>query len=283
MELAYRVLNVFAVPNDPFSGNTMCLFEDGSGLSEQQMGSLAQQMNVETSFVISRGEAPDVRFFSPEGMSGFAGSASIGTAYALAGATHEDRVATTAITLNECEYGEVPITHEGGVWALHARPAKVKRVRTDPVIVAAMIGLSPDALAGEAMRIESARGGLVVALRSVEDVRAAHIDSRMLHSYTMLMNSKPQVYVWADEDENTVEGRMFYGPRGGVLEVPATGAGVANMGWWYLKQGRTNVRKTVRQGAAVGRNSIVELYADPETGVRIGGRVHQVARGVVTL
>ena len=34
MRLRYRLLNVFALDDDPFSGNPLCVFEDGSALSD---------------------------------------------------------------------------------------------------------------------------------------------------------------------------------------------------------------------------------------------------------
>ena len=46
MRLAYRLLNVFAQPADPFSGNPLCVFEDGSGLTDDQMQALARQFKV---------------------------------------------------------------------------------------------------------------------------------------------------------------------------------------------------------------------------------------------
>lgn len=284
MDLCYRLLNVFTVEGDPFSGNPMAVFEDGSDLSDEQMLKLAAQMNVETTFVIPEDGRNVVRFVSPEGDRNFAGSASIGTAYVLAEDLPEGREGTREVILHETTTGEVPIEHsEAGVWRLQARAAEVIDIRTDPTIVMAMVGLHADSLAAQPARIQSARGGIVIPVRSVDDVRRAKVDSRMLHGYTMLMNSKPQVYVWAADEDETIEGRMFYGPRGGVLEVPATGSGVANLGWWLLRHGEKGLHRTVRQGAAVGRHSIVELDVTEEGNVYIGGRVHGVARGVVTI
>ena len=57
MRLRYRLLNVFAHDDDPFSGNPLCVFEDGGGLSDEQMLGLARQFNLsETTFLVAPAE-----------------------------------------------------------------------------------------------------------------------------------------------------------------------------------------------------------------------------------
>ena len=53
MDLSFRLINAFAASDDPFSGNAICVFDDASGLDHEQMTRLAQQMNVETAFLVS--------------------------------------------------------------------------------------------------------------------------------------------------------------------------------------------------------------------------------------
>ena len=40
MRLRYQLLNVFARPGDPFSGNPLCVFEDATGLTDKDMHDL---------------------------------------------------------------------------------------------------------------------------------------------------------------------------------------------------------------------------------------------------
>src|SRR5664280_2557104 len=44
--LSYRILNVFTDGDIAFSGNPLCVFEDATGLSEQDMQNLARQLNL---------------------------------------------------------------------------------------------------------------------------------------------------------------------------------------------------------------------------------------------
>jgi predicted PhzF superfamily epimerase YddE/YHI9 len=79
---------VFTVDGDPFSGNPLCVFEDGRGLTDGQMQSLARQMNLsETTFVLppTREEADArVRIFTPGFEMPFAGHPTLGTASVVA-------------------------------------------------------------------------------------------------------------------------------------------------------------------------------------------------------
>jgi PhzF family phenazine biosynthesis protein len=64
-ELSYRLLNVFA--EDRLAGNALCVFEDGSGLSDATMQAVALQFNLsETTFLFPSTQADAaVRVFTP--------------------------------------------------------------------------------------------------------------------------------------------------------------------------------------------------------------------------
>jgi predicted PhzF superfamily epimerase YddE/YHI9 len=42
----FRIVNVFSIDSDRFSGNPLCVFEDARGLTDVQMQALARQMNL---------------------------------------------------------------------------------------------------------------------------------------------------------------------------------------------------------------------------------------------
>src|SRR6476660_3178411 len=88
MRYAFRIVNVFTVGDDRFSGNPLCVFEDARGLSDAQMQALARQMNLsETTFVLPGEGAnggPRVRIFTPGFEMPFAGHPTLGTASVVA-------------------------------------------------------------------------------------------------------------------------------------------------------------------------------------------------------
>ena len=87
MDLAYRIVNVFTVGDDPFSGNPLAVFEDAADVSDEQMQAIARQLNLsETTFVTGPGGDgvdADVRIFTPEYELPFAGHPTLGTAYVV--------------------------------------------------------------------------------------------------------------------------------------------------------------------------------------------------------
>jgi PhzF family phenazine biosynthesis protein len=119
MAHAFRLINVFTVGDDRFSGNPLCVFEDARGLTDAQMQAIARQMNLsETTFVLPA-DHPEadarVRIFTPGFEMPFAGHPTLGTA-SVVGAGRE------RVTL-EMKAGLVPVSRDGASWTLRtARP-----------------------------------------------------------------------------------------------------------------------------------------------------------------
>jgi len=282
MDLTYRLLNVFTDGDDPFSGNSVCVFEDGSQLSTEQMQALTSQVNTESVFILpAEGSADGVRFFSPEKETGFAGSASLAGAYVLRDLLggHGD------VTLREVERGDVTVAQQGDLWVFEGRTTEIEPLSATPQILASLVGLPMEAIDGDVMTVAGGRSGIVLPVRNTDDVRNTRLDARLLHSYAMLLNTEPQVFVWATSEEydETILSRMFFGPRGGVLEVAATGTGGANLGAWLAYHGQTGIHRRVIQGRPRGRRSFLDLTVDNDGKVFVGGQVNQVARGTFTI
>ena len=79
----FRIVNVFTQNQGPFTGNPLCVFENGGGLSTDEMQALARQFNLsETTFILpsTRADAR-VRIFTPTYEMAFAGHPTLGTAH----------------------------------------------------------------------------------------------------------------------------------------------------------------------------------------------------------
>src|SRR5688500_15567396 len=124
MSYAFRIVNVFTIDGDRFSGNPLCVFEDARGLDQRQMQALARQMNLsETTFVFpSESADARVRIFTPGFEMAFAGHPTLGTAAVVARGG-------AAVTL-ELNAGRVPVTASSdGGWTLRtARGPTTRRV-----------------------------------------------------------------------------------------------------------------------------------------------------------
>ena len=140
----FRIVNVFA--ETTFGGNPLCVFEDGTGLADEQMLALARQFNLsETTFLLASDHAhARVRVFAPGYEMRFAGHPTLGTAHVLR------QVAAAGDCLRlEFLAGTVPVQADGDVWTLTAPMAGETRVRSvdrSPELVASLVGLRADDL-----------------------------------------------------------------------------------------------------------------------------------------
>jgi trans-2,3-dihydro-3-hydroxyanthranilate isomerase len=279
MAHAFRIVNVFTVGDDRFSGNPLCVFEDARGLTDAQMQAIARQMNLsETTFVLPSeqpGADARVRIFTPGFEMPFAGHPTLGTA-SVVGAGR-DRVTLEMVA------GLVPVTREGTSWTLRAaRPPETRPVGASPGELASMLELPEEAIAGEPLWVSTGVEQLVIPLASAEHVRAARPVMPLLERWGYSAARKEAMaYVWAQGgDEWPV--RFFFTANGACLEDPATGSACANLGGWWIATGRAlPMSATLRQGDAVGRPSRLGLRVEADRGIHVTGAVIELGRGTI--
>jgi trans-2,3-dihydro-3-hydroxyanthranilate isomerase len=274
----FRIVNVFTVDGDRFSGNPLCVFEDARGLSDHQMQALARQMNLsETTFVLPSERADaHVRIFTPGFEMPFAGHPTLGTASVVAAG--KDRVVL------ELKAGLVPVTRAGDSWTLRAaKPPATRPVSATRAELAQMLGLPDGAVCDEPLWVSTGVEQLVIPIATAELVRKAQPVPALLERWGFsATREEAMAYLWAaDGPEWTV--RFFFTTNGALLEDPATGSACANLGGWHLAQGRPPFTATLRQGNAVGRPSRLALRVDADGGIYVTGAVIELGRGSVTV
>jgi len=191
MKLSYRTLNVFTDGDNPFSGNPLCVFENATALSDQDMQNLARQLNLsETTFITPGGRdvsandvsandvSANVRIFTPNYEMPFAGHPTLGTAYVV----RELAGAGDAVLLR-MPAGDIPVQVAGHVWTLQANAPTFLPVDVPRSDLMAMIGLTADRVAGEPLWVDKGTVQLILPLRSAQDVRAASADPRLLAEF----------------------------------------------------------------------------------------------------
>jgi len=281
VRLTYRLLNVFAEAGDPFSGNPLCVFEDGRDLTDEQMQALARQFNLsETTFVVSPAEGADagVRIFTTSFEMPFAGHPTLGTAHvvrAMTSASDRLRLSMPA--------GVIPVQAEGDQWTLTANRGRVEAdLPADEV--AAAVGLSPGDLVAPVQQVSVGTSQVVAQAASVDLVRRARVRPDLLAAYAGMGQGGGEtlVYVWAETGNGQIEARALISDGASVSEDPATGSACSNLGAWLAGAGRSG-EWTVRQGRHVRRPSTLRLRVDPDGTVQVGGLVREVGSGEVVL
>jgi PhzF family phenazine biosynthesis protein len=282
MDLAFRILNVFAVPGDRLSGNPLCVFEDGRRLAPAQMQALARQLNLsETTFVLppaTAGAAARVRIFTPELEMPFAGHPTLGTAHVVrALGRAEDRLVL------ETAAGPVALRAAGDRWTLSApRAAAVREPEASPDALAAMLGLPPGSVA-RARWVDTGALQLLVQVQDAAAVRAARPEAAGL-AREAGASGGATAYVFAEIGPEAVLARCFFTEKGAALEDPATGSACANLGGWLAAAGTPlPARREISQGAQVGRPSLLWLEVDAQGLSHVSGEVVELGRGVIGL
>ncbi len=208
MDLAYRLLNVFAHPDDPFSGNPLCVFEDGSGLSEAQMQGLARQFNLsETTFIVPAQDGADagVRIFTPSYEMPFAGHPTLGTAHvARALGLGGDSLGLSMPS------GVIPVIADGDRWTLTANPGVVERdfAKGD---IAQCVGLEADDLLSPVQQVTTGSAQIMAQAVSAEAVRRADGRAGLMRRFAGMgtTGGETLVYVWHEGSPGRIEARSL--------------------------------------------------------------------------
>ncbi len=288
---AFRILNVFTIDGDPFSGNPLCVFEDARGLTDAQMQALARQMNLsETTFVLpATGDADArVRIFTPGFEMPFAGHPTLGTANVVAATLAKTRVALEMIAgvvavQRDAREASQDARASRSAWTLRAAKAPATRaVDASRDELAAMLGLPAGAVSDEPLWVNTGVEQLVIPLVSTELVRAATPVMALVEKHGFSESrDEAMAYVWA-RDREDIDVRFFFTSNGALLEDPATGSACANLGGWMIARDRPRpMAATLWQGAAIARPSRLELRIDEHDQIYVTGSVMELGRGTV--
>ena len=281
MRLTYRLLNVFARPGDPFSGNPLAVVQDAAALSDDQMQGVARQFNLsETTFLVPAADGADagVRIFTPNYEMAFAGHPTLGTAHvvrALGLAGDGLRLSMPA--------GVIPVAADGDTWTLTANAGSVQaEFRVNEI--AGCVGLAADDLVGPVQQVSTGSPQVVARAADVDVVRRAVGDAAAMRRFAGMgtRGGETLVYLWCETGEGQIEARALFTQGSAAIEDPATGSACSNLGTWLAAQGRSG-RWEVSQGEQVGRPSTLLLTVDPNGTVQVGGLVRDLGDGVLDL
>ncbi|HEY2418499.1 MAG TPA: PhzF family phenazine biosynthesis protein [Steroidobacteraceae bacterium] len=279
--LHYRLVNVFTREGRALSGNPLCVFEDGNGLSDGVMQALARQFNLsETTFLLPSTKASvRVRIFTPNYELPFAGHPTLGSAHVCRAL----KLGGDNLSL-EMQAGIIPVAAEGSRWTLSAQSPSWRDVELPRARLAQLLGLADSDLLDRPLWVKAGNEQLIVPLASEAAVRKAAPD-RKLFETLVSVTGQAMAYVFAPAQASGGTLARFFFPQGAaVLEDPATGSACANLGGWWLAMCRDLPYKAlISQGELVGRPSTLYLDVDANRQIQVGGEVIELGRGSITL
>jgi trans-2,3-dihydro-3-hydroxyanthranilate isomerase len=278
----FRIINVFTEGPQPFTGNPLCVFEDGLGLTGEEMQALARQFNLsETTFILppTDGKAnARVRIFTPSYEMAFAGHPTLGTAQVC----RSLKLGGDSLVL-EMQAGLIPVRAMASRWTLTALDATSRELDVSREALAAALGLKVSDIGERPLWVKAGKEQLVVPLTSTDAVRrAAPVPSAL--DGIRSEDGQSMAYIFCLSGEGRSLARFFFPAGGAILEDPATGSATANFGAWCLAMQRPlPVQVRISQGERVNRPSTLFLEVNPDGQVFVGGDVLEIGAGSVTL
>jgi trans-2,3-dihydro-3-hydroxyanthranilate isomerase len=280
--LRYRLLNVFTRDAAPLSGNPLCVFEDGAGLSAETMQQLARQFNLsETTFVLPATTASAnarVRIFTPGYEMPFAGHPTLGTAAVCRS------LGLSGDTLQlEMKAGIIAVAASSSRWTLTALASSSRELPVPRERLAHWLGLEPDELAERPLWVKAGKEQLIVPLASAAAVRRAAPRPEIFRELVS-EDGQGMAYVFAEVAPGRVLSRFFFPQGSEVREDPATGSALANLGGWWLAMRRALPYALIAaQGEQIGRPSTLFLDIDQGGQISVGGDVIELGRGSISI
>jgi trans-2,3-dihydro-3-hydroxyanthranilate isomerase len=295
----------------PLEGNSLAVFFDGRGVSDEEMQAIAKEMNLsETTFILPRDAATErergvrVRIFTVQEELPFAGHPTLGTAFALRGDSGAEEIAL------ELNVGKVPVRFDDARFDdASGAPAFGEMTQVDPVfgmqhdreVLARATGLSVEDF-DASLPIETVSTGLaytVVPLKSLAIIQTLRIDMNCASEYLEKTGGKFLYFVAREtvDPAARLHARMlFYNG-----EDPATGSAAGCTAAWMVAHGvaAPNERVLIEQGIEMRRPSRIfvraafqnqpqnesrnEVRDNRVVNVRVGGNAIEVMRGEVFL
>jgi trans-2,3-dihydro-3-hydroxyanthranilate isomerase len=290
LRLSFSQVDVFTL--HPFEGNSLAVFADGRGLSDEQMQAIAREMNLsETTFILPRDPSTEkergvrVRIFTVQEELPFAGHPTLGTAFQLRGSSGAREVVL------ELNVGRVPVEFSQAP----GQPVFGEMTQMDPKFgaihdreaVVRACGLL-DGDIDPSLPIQTVSTGVpftVVPLRGLEVARRLQIDSKSSEQY--LSRSGGRFFYFVTRETVDASARLharmlFYGS-----EDPATGSAAGCTAAWMVEHGvaKPDEQVLIEQGIEMLRPSRILVRASLQdskvVNVRVGGNVVEVLRGEV--
>jgi trans-2,3-dihydro-3-hydroxyanthranilate isomerase len=272
----YVVADVFT--DRPLAGNQLAVFTDARGLADEEMQSLAREMNFSESVFVLPPEGEGhvrMRIFTPTAELPFAGHPTLGCAFVLAGPlqVQEIRLETGA--------GVVPVAleREGDriVFGRMKQPLPTWKSYDDEASLLAALGVERSELPVEVY--DNGMHHVYVTLGSEEEVAALKPD------LSALAESPAALGVSCFAGSGARWKTRMFAPSGGVAEDPATGSAAGPLAVHLARHGRIGFGEEIEisQGAEIGRPSTLYARADGSGDqlerVEVGGSAVIVARG----
>lgn len=288
MKREFIICDVFA--RRRFEGNQLAVFPDGTGLTAEEMQTLAREIHFsETTFITSHGPNErgwPVRIFTPAREVPFAGHPTLGTAYVVWDRFLRRKAEEVRLDL---KVGVVPVAaEENGARLVMTQVPPVFGSLVEPEAAARVLGLTRADIDGR-FPVQEVSTGLpfvIVPVRTLTAVQGIKVNLAEYYRLTDRLEAKA-VLAFSPETVDPqcrLHVRVFCDYYD-VPEDPATGSANGCLCAWLVRYGYLGGKEFaihVEQGIEVNRPSLLYLQGEERNGlilVRVGGGVAVAGKG----
>ena len=292
----YRLLTIDTFTTEPFAGNPCAVFPNAVGLTDEQMQSIAREINLsETAFVFPSAKADfRVRYYTPLREIPFAGHPTIATAYAV---TIENLVSLQEpVTRIELEFniGVLPVeihvenSHPVHVVMTHQVPTFGRRFTANQV--APCFNLQVCDLRSDCppQVVSTGVPFLIVPALDVSVLGKVEMDRKALSALCDSAGvSAAFMFSVGGFHPDTDTHARFFDPNG-IAEDPFTGSASGAMGAYAVRHGlKPGPSLVAEQGHYIGRpgKGVLEILGSPNeiTTVRLAAKAVKVLDGTLSV
>ncbi|HEY0429314.1 MAG TPA: PhzF family phenazine biosynthesis protein [Pyrinomonadaceae bacterium] len=285
-----------------FQGNPLAVFSGGEDLSDEEMQSIAREMNLsETVFVLpSEIALKKLRIFTPMQELPLAGHPVVGTWNLLANLGITPQLENGVVEIKqELKLGVLPVEIE----FRDAKPFRVTMTQgkfeagaiistaSEVEKLAAGLGLEiSDLDLRESLPIQVVSTGikaLDVPIRSLEALSRCRVNSSLLSEVYQVHGAVGcYAFTFETKEEDSRVHARFFAPADGIPEDAATGSAAGSLSGYLTHHGAIDTNRfTIEQGDFMNRPSRIFAEITSEKGnietVKIGGSSVIVAKGEV--
>ena len=303
---AFAQVDVFT--REPLLGNPVAVVLDAEGLSETSMQAFARWTQLsETTFVLpasaaARAQGADyqLRIFTPGGELPFAGHPTLGSCHAWL--AHGGQPQSAQRIVQECKKGLVAIERRDDCLAF-AAPA-LTRNAPEPALLAAVLE-ALDLAPGQVLAAEQLDNGpqwLGLLLDSPDRVLALDPDHAQLKalgqkvgvaalypapdSSLLVRRSSREARAFASTSAARAAAQLevrAFAAATGIAEDPVTGSLNASLAQWLTAEDWLQAPYAANQGSCLGRDGWIQVTADEQGQLWIGGNTVGCIAGTVVL
>lgn len=271
----FKLVNVFAETH--FGGNPLAVFPQADGLNDNEMKQIAKQFNLsETVFAFSSQTAvADLRIFTPERELPLAGHPTLGCAFVL----QKLHNLPNQFVLNTPAKA-VSLQAKNTFLEMAIEGYEIKPSLANHYQLASTLGLTTSATATTAYWLNSGSPQLLLQLLEPEAIEKVKVDYTQLTAICQQDGGRIAIYIWyEDETSGQISSRFFYGKNGVMLEDSGTGSACANLGAYFLSQGKFPISRNIYQGDQIGRPNRLSLKLDDKQTIYVGGQIIEIGEG----